>query len=361
VAQQKSYKERLPDYRRVADGLRHEILSGKFLPGVQLPSKRDLAVIWNSSSFTIHSAVQELIKEGWLITRGSAGTYLADAKFRFVCAGIYHSSDIFSNEQMAFSRTVHTSLLRQLQQLEKTVQVFVDTRPYHDHSELFPPLAEALLYRKVQCLIAPTINDKGASALAGINVPTAFMSNPSSRNQIIADKKILFCDSLRELAAQGCRTVGLISHVRDRPAANEPDPDFYGLFRRNAAEQDLVYTDDWIRGPTRNQTNFERYGYERFHKLWKLREKPEGIIVYPDIVARGTISAILELGVNNVCPRMKFIFHRNAGTDVICPFHVTWAISDPAQVASELINLIQRQFNGEKTSPFHLCHTFQAS
>jgi len=360
VAQPKPYKERLPDYRRVADGLRHEILSGKFLPGVQLPSKRDLAVIWNSSAFTIHSAVQELIKEGWLITRGSAGTYLADARFRFVCAGIYHSADIFSDEQWAFSRAVHTSLLKQLQQLGKTAQVFVDTRPYKDQSGLFPALAEALLYRKVQCLIAPTINHNDPSMLADLNVPTAFVSNSSSRNQIIFDKKLLFRDSLRELAAQGCRTVGLISHVRDKPAANEPDPDFYGLFRTTASEQGLVYTEDWIRGPTRNQTNFERYGYERFHELWKLREKPEGIIVYPDIVAWGTISAILELGVSNVCPRMKFIFHRNAGTDVICPFQITWAISDPAQVATELINLIQRQFNGEETSPFRLSHTFQA-
>jgi len=256
---------------------------------------------------------------------------------------------------------VHTSLLKQLQKLGKAVQVFVDTRPYQSHSEVFPALAQALLYRQVQCLIAPTIDHKGGSVLADLNVPTAFISNPSSRNQIIFDKELLFRGSLRELAAQGCGKVGLISHVRDSREVDEPDPEFYGLFRRIAAQEGLVVHADWIRNPNRNQTNFERYGYEQFHKLWKLREKPEGIIVYPDIVVRGAISAVLELGVSNVCPRMKFLFHRNAGTDVLCPFEATWAISDPSQVATELVNLVQRQFKSEETSPFHLPHTFESS
>jgi len=359
MASPTTYKERRPDYRRIADGLRREILAGKFAPEIQLPSARDLAVTWKSSVFTIHSAIQELTKEGWLITRGSAGTYLADAKSRFVCAGIYHCADIFSNELMSFSRAVHTSLLNQLHQLGKTVQVFLDPRPSQEHSKLLPALQEAILYRHVQCLIAPTIGHMDAAVLADLNVPTSFISNPSSRNYILSDKRALFRDGLRELATQGCRTVGLISHIRDNRDAGNPEPQFYHLFREEARKLGLAFQDNWIRPPNRDLDNFERHGYEQFHKLWKLRGKPDGLIVYPDVVVRGTISAVLELGMSPICSQMKFLFHRNAGTDVLCPFDATWAILDPAQVAAELINLVRKQYKGEETSPVHLPHTFE--
>jgi hypothetical protein len=38
----------------------------------------------------------------------------------------------------------------------------------------------------------------------------------------------------------------------------------------------------------------------------------------------------------------------------------TWAISDESQMATELIRMIQKQFDGEKISPMLIPHSFKS-
>ena len=72
-------------------------------------------------------------------------------------------------------------------------------------------------------------------------------------------------------------------------------------------------------------------------------------MVYPDLVARGVIMAVLELGIHDVPERMKFVFHRNA---FAAPLSLRRDLGrlDVEQFAEELMKLIERQFAGEKTS-----------
>ncbi len=140
---------------------------------------------------------------------------------------------------------------------------------------------------------------------------------------------------------------------------SEKEEDFYPLFRQVVKAGGMVTRDDWIRRPIRPVAELEIYGYAEFKKLWKLREKPDGLIVTADFVVRGAILAILELGIQVVPPQMKLVFHRNAHGGVLCPFPVTWAIIDEDLLAEELIQSILRQFKGEKTSPTIIPYNFQ--
>jgi DNA-binding LacI/PurR family transcriptional regulator len=101
------------------------------------------------------------------------------------------------------------------------------------------------------------------------------------------------------------------------------------------------------------------FGYREFQRLWSLPQKPEGLIVFPDMVAAGATIAALELGVSAVTSQMKFVFHRNAGVRFLCPLSVTWAISDEALLAKGLIRMIERQFAGEKITPENLPFRFK--
>ena len=65
-------KDRTLAYERIAKGLREEILSGKYAPGSRLPTTQALAEIWQSSYFTIHTALTRLVRQGW-VARARAG------------------------------------------------------------------------------------------------------------------------------------------------------------------------------------------------------------------------------------------------------------------------------------------------
>jgi hypothetical protein len=64
------------------------------------------------------------------------------------------------------------------------------------------------------------------------------------------------------------------------------------------------------------------------------------------------------VGKQEVPGKMKFIFHRNAHMDLLCPFPATWAISSEDVFAQGLINLIEQQFKGEKVSPVLIPYQF---
>ena len=346
-------KVRRPAYRRIAEGLRAEIVSGKLAPGVQLPSTDELATIWQSSTFTIHSALVTLVKEGWVERLNGEGTYVAETQNRFTCAAIYHGVDICSNEHPAFVRSVHGSVLKRLTALEKRAEIFVDPRPLEEQDTVLPALAEAISHRRVQCLIASTVNEINSPALAKLNVPVVFCTNVSGLNHVDFDRKDFFQQSVRRLAAQGCRSVGLITNVvkNDSNAKNEvPDDIFHDLFWQAVREEKLTSREEWVFSPKNHVLKLNHFGYEQFHKFWQLPEKPEALIVFADSVAMGVTTAILEIGVRLVTEQMKFVFHRNAQIDFLCPFPVTWAISDEDSLAEGMIEMIQKQFEGEKTT-----------
>lgn len=350
-------KGREPAHRRIFRELRNQIQSGKYAPGSRLPGTKELASQWRASVFTLHTALHALAKEGWIDRRPRAGTYIADPRSRFLCAGIYHASDITGASP--FTRAVHFSLMERLERLKKDVQVFNDSRPPERQEQVFLPLAKAILHRRIQCLIAPTITPVDAPALARLALPTAFFANAMSENRVDFDKRDFFRGSARYLAAKGCRSAGVISHVVPTEDEQSPYRTFYPDFHDALKDHGLATQNEWMRHPNEPLQTLAAYGYKEFKNLWNLPNKPDGLIVYPDSVAQGVVIAILELGIQVVPPRMKFVFHRNAHLDVLCPFPVMWGISDEDRLADGLIEVIQKQFAGEAVSPISLPFEFR--
>ncbi len=182
------HKARRPDYQRIARELRDEIINGRFAAGSRLPSTEELAVTCKSSVYTVHTALASLVKEGWIERIQGAGTYVAEPKNRFTCAGIYHEADIGSNRLSNFVRSIHDCLIEQFAALKKETQIFIDSRPLDKRATLLPALLEAIQNRQIQCLIAPTATFEESPALADLNLPIAFAGNPGSNNRVDFDK-----------------------------------------------------------------------------------------------------------------------------------------------------------------------------
>ena len=77
--------------REIAEFLRRKIVSGKLKPGEKLPSLRKLAELWNTNSFSVNLAMDELTELGFLTKQHGRGVFVTPAKEKIRCIGIYNS------------------------------------------------------------------------------------------------------------------------------------------------------------------------------------------------------------------------------------------------------------------------------
>jgi DNA-binding GntR family transcriptional regulator len=64
-------------YRAVVDAIRQKILSGEWPPGTKLPTKKQLAEEYESSTQVIDVAMVVLRTEGWVEGQQGKGVYVA--------------------------------------------------------------------------------------------------------------------------------------------------------------------------------------------------------------------------------------------------------------------------------------------
>jgi GntR family transcriptional regulator len=68
----------LPYYMQIADALRQDIHAGKFRPGDQLPSERDLQDRWKVASQTVRAALNQLHAEGLVVSLQGKGSFVRE-------------------------------------------------------------------------------------------------------------------------------------------------------------------------------------------------------------------------------------------------------------------------------------------
>ncbi len=64
---------RVPAYEQISNGLRAELVSGRFSPGEKLPTVRALAIDLGVHHNTVAQAYRQLADEGWLELRRHRG------------------------------------------------------------------------------------------------------------------------------------------------------------------------------------------------------------------------------------------------------------------------------------------------
>ena len=69
---------RVPVYEQIANGLRTELVAGRFVPGEKLPTVRALAIDLGIHHNTVAQAYRQLADEGWLELRRHRGAMVRD-------------------------------------------------------------------------------------------------------------------------------------------------------------------------------------------------------------------------------------------------------------------------------------------
>lgn len=348
---------------QIREFARSLILSGKLESGARLPATKELAQLWGVGHMTVQNALVPLVKEGLLIRRPKAGTFVRRREEKLTCVGIYYPEDTFGRS--LFLQSLHAALKAEMNAQGIETDVWVDPRPHAQRGTPWSPFARAAEQREFQASIIPQTDQLLSPWLTKLSVPTAFFTTPDIPNAVGVDMLQFAELSLQALARQGCRSIGAILPLATTSAGREsgdPSRGFFERFGEVAQQLGLTTKNQWMRllpddaAPTGGSQ--ESFGYEQFRELWGQSEKPDGLVVWPDTVARGAIMAMLEQQVR-VPAELKLALHKNEAVDLLCPMPATFLVSSERQIAQALIQQVQKQFRGETCEPIILGFTVQ--
>ena len=343
-----------PLHQQVEEFVRGQIASGEFVPGSRLPSTSALAKMTGASVFTVQTALVRLYREGLLDRQANRATYVKGEKPALTCAGVYFNRP-FARADSAFYQVLGQELRQRLNKEGVKVHALIDEREEAEQSEPVASLKRAMEKREIQALIAPLICGNDLKWLQEAPVPTALLTTDLSiQNRVSGNPRKMLRLGLMELQKQGCRTVGVISNMlMQADLTHSAAMDFYRSIVDLANELGMQIRNNWIRFPQEYPPHLAHFGYEQFHALWDLPQRPEGLLVYPDGVATGVITAILERRLN-VPQELKLAFHANDLLPYVCPFPATFLLTKVGSFADALIRMIRTQLEGGQVRPVQI-------
>ncbi|HSI09393.1 MAG: GntR family transcriptional regulator [Rariglobus sp.] len=335
-------------WRQIADQMRSKIMSGELPAGAKLPSTAELAKLADTDVKTIHRALTDLVREGLITRARKVGTYVTERKSLMSPIGIYYSQNIPAERSDLFLHCLHGELQRLAHDKGIATRILVDNRPRKDQTTTLPELETAARERSIVGLVSTVADPTHLAWLDKLPVSVAYngATQPSSAKWNIPQMIDLALNSLKK---QGCRSVGLITHIRDGNTL------FYDHLRAKSAELGLEIREEWLLRPgeyVEAATSGYKYGYDYFNELWAQAERPDGLLVYPDVVARGVIMAAVAHQVNT--QELKLMLHKNDEIDLFCPLPATFVVSSARDNAAALLKQLDDQFHGRTPQPILL-------
>ena len=339
--------------QQLSHQLRELIVSGEMSEGDRLPSNQQLAERWQVAASSVQAAMSSLTKEGLLQRARKRGTFVAKRPRTLTQVAIYLADDIWHMPQAAFRRAVVASLGSKLRERKVIPAIWSDTRSASNQRKPWPELVRAAESRQIQAILMCSGHQPQSEWLARLPVPLASVTNRADPNSVRVDMALGERMAVEELAAKGCRSVGVIT-LTGFTASGRDDLISGGTqsvrtFRRTAQALGLALREQWIRSPDSgvmiDEAGAERFGYEQMKQLLAAPDRPDGLFITYDWVARGAIMAVLESRIK-VPQKLKLVLHRNVEIGMLCPVTASFLDFSIGEVAGGLISLMDGQLRG---------------
>jgi len=325
--------------RQITMFLRHAINTGKLKSGDKIPPSRKLAQAWDTNYFTVNSALKPLVQEGILLQKPRLGTIVKKTIPKLARVGIYLATGNNYEQEDFFYSTLVNKLQGKLAKHDAQVMIFRDSRPENEMNSVMNELQEAVHNGKIDCLIAPLVNKIAMKWLATISIPRVAFSSIHTAFSVCDDTENECQQVIERFKELNVKTVGIISCIGGE-YNSDGSPNFVTVFKKMVRQQGLECKDQWCINPENQLTKLMRYGYEAFKKLYSLSEKPEGLLIHPDVVAMGAINSIMENRVK-IPEEMKLIIHQNVQHEIFTPFKADRLVSDPEKIAQLLMDKLE--------------------
>lgn len=350
--------------QQLTDWLRAQVLSGALAPATRLPTTQELARRWNVHITVAQAALTPLVAEGLLLRRPRLGTVVRGTAAPLGRVAVFHPEPAHWTGSERFTHRLVRTVAARLDGAGIATCTLADDRPEHARAAIPPDLLRLARSRQIDAVIACETHPYVDRWLATLPVPSVACGSGPHPHQVWFDLAQFARTGVGQLAARGCRSVGLISVLPRRRDDDRP-PALHGRllegFLAATAATGCATRDEWIRVPADHyqaaEPVAERFGYDAVRALWSLPERPDGLLIFTDLAARGALMGLHGfLGDGRPPPRLAL--HRNAELGLFCPLPADFLDLSVASVADALIAQVQRRHRGQDTGlellPFSL-------
>jgi len=326
------------DYKQITRHMRGLILSKALIAGTRLPTLTELAKLWNTSYYTVQTALTPLVSEGLLKRHQRHGTVVTENARQIKTVAVYSGRSFWRIKHAAFYQTLYDELCEHFERQGIAVHLLVDSRPKEQQGTPWKPLITAIARSEVSAVVVLMPEHAAASWLARLKIPVSILGLLGPRRcQIHFNMDTLLRDSLVRLKERKCRSVAMIC------AGGLPG--FESLVEL-AAEVGLKTRPEWVFLGDSWSEDFEDFGLDSFAAIWSGATKPDGLLVYPDNIARGAIMSILQQGVR-VPEDLKLVIHCNEEVYFPCPMPADWQAVSIVKIVGALSENLRAQAEGK--------------
>lgn len=346
-----------PLYLQVEDYVRSRITSGEYAPGSRLLSTMELAALTGTSVYTVQTALARLAGEGLLHRQARRPTLVRGDRGTLSCVALYFNRAFFRAD-LAFYQVLGRDLEQKLRAVGVETRVWIDERSEKLQDKPVLSLKHAIQRREVQALIAPLICEDNLAWLGDLSIPVSIATTDKGRaNGVFSEPEEIVRFAIDEFRREGCRSAGLIHEVPPEDGSCAHRSEFEEIFLRLATAAGLEVRPEWIARPDSGAGRAASQGYAQFMSLWELERRPEALFVFPDALAPGVITAILEEQVD-VPRQLKVVFYANDRLPYPCPLPAGFVLCRVGDYAEALISSIYHQIDGCAPRPLRVRPTF---
>ena len=216
----------------------------------------------------------------------------------------------------------------------------LDSRPLENREGPPPELAQAKLGGPIDAYIAIMVHPGLVTWIQESGSPYALMTSAKSDYVVKFDFPTTIRSVIARLAWLGCRSLGFMIPPETATA------NVIEAMDECSEEFGVTVNYEWI---VVTNASMELKGYQHFESLWDLKNHPDGIFIFPDVTARGVVSAIVERRIN-VPQDLKLVLHRNVETPYVVPFACDWVEISSEPIAKALFRILDRQWSQQ--APF---------
>ncbi len=343
---------------------RMEELAHRLGPEAKLPRVKELCGMLDVSPVTLTKALDELERRGVIYRIQGHGIFVSPRVRRgilLICdpsfmRGASHSPFWDLLMEYAHSRG---------QTQNREISYHFALPPTLNGAPLHQGLMEEISSKSAAGVLGVGLSLNAAEWVEAQGVPFVALAGPAKHMVALDTPQLIHC-CVRELAAQGCRRIGLWSDVPPHRAHSFRS--LKGLQRRwieafqaILEEIGLPFEDSLVQNNyhlitcdgDRTSLSTQEQGYQTVQRIWGPAHidpdglRPDGIVITNDLMTHGALAAFKALNVK-LGRDVVIASHATKGSPILmeCESEITLVEYDPSEVARAMLDMLELLIDG---------------
>ncbi len=323
--------------------IRSKIVDGQFRPGERLPNRTALEQRFRCSSHTVQRAMTQLIRDGFIVPRGRAGTFVSDTPPHTHRIGLVFPIHLDAEHGGTWAR-LWSTLDRQAARLRR--EGGLDLVSYyevleHADTEDWRRLQNDLAAHRLAGLILASPNHLPNAADLMARVPCAGFQVESfmvpGLPSVNLDQAQMIGEAMRHLAGKNCRRIAVLANDQSHGRWMQTIQD-------SAEDHGMITLPKWILGVNPSKAHWTaNCVHAMLHRGQD--EYPDALFVADDALVDAALAGLLDLGLRPGRD-IEMVAHANFPLETPSPWPIARVGFDINEVLDTFLNLLEQQRNG---------------